>query len=120
MVNATNLVEEIKNIKVEFEFTARWSVVEMYHHIGELLVSQVTEVSLNELSPLVEISGRNLQRAVQFYKAYPDINLLPEGKNVSWHIIANKLLPAPRIKDETPCIHDPITICRKCKAKLTP
>jgi hypothetical protein len=112
-----SIVEEIKNIKVEFEFTARWSIVDMYHQIGELLVSQ-PDTDLKELSPLVEISERNLYRSVQFYKAYPDINMLPEGKNVSWHIIANKLLPAPRTKDETPCIHDPITICSKCKAKL--
>ena len=111
----SELAEEIKNIKTEFEFTARWSVVEMYHSIGELLASQVTEIDLQELSPLVNISERNLQRSVQFYKAYPNTNLLPEGKNTSWHRIANKYLPEPKEKQE--CDHEYIEVCKKCHQK---
>ena len=111
------LAEEIKDIYTEFSLTARWSLIEMYHEIGKLIVSQRDSIELREFSNLTSISERNLYRAVQFNKKYPDLNLLPEGKNVSWHQVVNKYLP-----DSTGvvrvCDHEAITICRKCRAVL--
>ncbi len=35
---------------------------------------------------------RNFYYAIKFAKLYPDLNLLPEGKNVSWNHVINKYL----------------------------
>ena len=87
-------LDEITTILTECSFTLRWTLVEMYHKIGEVL-SQC-DTSLAEISNETKISERNLYRAKQFIIKYPDINMLPEGKNTSWHQICNKYLPVPK------------------------
>jgi hypothetical protein len=87
-----NLAEEIRQIWVEKGFDSRMTVIEMYHEIGKLILSQ-RDANIQSLSVLSGIQERQLQRAVQFAKKFPDLALLPEGKNISWHSIVNKYLP---------------------------
>ena len=87
-----DLAEEIKQIWVEKSFDSRWTLIEMYHTIGTMIASQ-RDVNIQTLSSLSGVHERNLQRAVQFAKKFPSLELLPDGKNVSWHAIVNKYLP---------------------------
>jgi len=89
------LVDQIKQTYVELGFASRWSLIQMYHEIGRLLASQVTE-NLETVANLSGISERSLQRSLQFYRKYPELELLPDGKNISWHKIVNKYLPVPK------------------------
>lgn len=86
------LIDDCKSIIVEGEFTSRWSLIECYHAVGKR-ISEEQEVSIKKLARDIGKSERTLQRSVQFYKKYPDLALLPEAKNVSWHHIVNKYLP---------------------------
>lgn len=43
------------------------------------------------------ISERDLWYCIQFRKKYPDLNNLPEGKNITWHKIENRLLKAEKL-----------------------
>jgi N6-adenosine-specific RNA methylase IME4 len=99
------LVDDCKAILVEASFTSRWAIVEGYWNLGqrinadnknfereniygEKIVQRVAE-SLNK-------GQRSIWLALQFHKKYPDLEKLPEGKNVTWHDIVNKYLPAPK------------------------
>ena len=96
-----SLIDDCNSIMVEAEFTSRWVLVEGYHSLGlrilqendnferegiygKKIVSRVTE-SLGK-------SERTIWRAMQFAREYPDLALLPEGKNTSWHKICNTYL----------------------------
>jgi hypothetical protein len=87
-----NLAEEIKQIYVEMSFSSRWALIEMYHKIGELIASQ-PDADLKSLSSLSGVHIRNLERSLQFYKRFPSLDFLPDGKNTSWHKLVNKYLP---------------------------
>ena len=95
------LVEECKAIIIETEFTARWALVEGYHQLGERILKENdnfdrAKIYGQEITAQVSQSlgkhKRTIERAIQFYKKYPDLNKLPEGKNTSWHKIVNKYL----------------------------
>ena len=96
-----SLVDDCKAIITEAVFNSRWELIAGHHAIGKRIV---TEVNLNRkdiygkkiLSRVTESIGmreRDLYRCIQFYEMYPDLNKLPHGKNISWHKIANDLLP---------------------------
>ena len=102
------LVEDCKAIVIEHEFISRWAKVEGHHALGERIVN---ETNLNRediygkkiLSVLSKSSGigeRTLYRAIQFYKKYPILNDVPEGKAISWNKIITKYLPERTEKEE--------------------
>lgn len=100
-----SLIADCKSIYVEKDFESRWARVEMYHQIGERIKqSQVYKCDGSKIFVTVTkntgIKERNLYRAVQFVEMFPDLNKLPEGKNVSWHKICNDYLPKPTDKEE--------------------
>jgi hypothetical protein len=111
-----SLADEINAARVEFGFTMRWDLISMYHTIGSMIVSHRDTVDLKRLSYLTAISERNLYRAVQFSKKFPDLQLLPDGKNVSWHIIVNKYLPvaSETTTKEEDQKEDEKTTCPRC------
>ncbi len=114
-----SLVEEIKAIKVECSFTMRWELVTMYHKIGEALRHSDASEKLKDISDKTDISVRSLERSLQFYNKYPDLALLPEGKNTSWHMIVNKyLLKEPKQEQEMdtfwPKMGCMLHLCKKC------
>ena len=92
--NYQELVEEIRATVTEAEFNARWSLVEGYHQMGKLLVEN--DIEKRELLQFVAKdigkSERTIYRAIQFFKMFPDLDELPEGKNTSWNRICNKFL----------------------------
>lgn len=102
------LVEECKAIVTEAVFTSRWALVEGYHALGERIVTDRNldrkevygEKIVTGLSQSTGIHKRDLWRAIQFYKKFPDLEKLPGGKNMSWNKVI-KLLPEPP-KPKTP------------------
>lgn len=112
------LVNEIKQILVEHEFMSRWTLIEGYHAAGEL-ISHNKQYDVSSIAKSLGKSTRTIQRCVQFYDKYPDLNKLPEGKNTSWRMIVNKYLPEPKKNDDEPCMHEHIIkICKDCKLQI--
>jgi hypothetical protein len=96
-----NMVSECKDIIVETEFTSRWSLVEGYHQLGARILTENENFERAQIygqgicNTIAESLGkrpRTIYYAVQFARTYPDLNLLQEGKNCSWHHIINKYL----------------------------
>jgi N6-adenosine-specific RNA methylase IME4 len=108
-----HLVEDCKAIITEAVFNSRWALVEGYHQLGERIVTDENyqwhakgNMSyLQGLANNLEISNRTIYYAVQFYEKYPDLSLVPEGKNISWNKIVTKYLPSPT-SSNTPDLPD--------------
>ena len=96
-----SLIEELADIITETSFTSRWALVEGYHQVGIRILQEndnferakiYNEKILQRIAESLGKSERTLYYAVQFAKMYPDLNLLPEGKNLSWRHVINKYL----------------------------
>ncbi len=96
-----NLVEECKDLVTETEFTSRWTLVEGYHGLGSRILQENNnferakvygEGICNAVAESLKKRPRTIYYAIQFAKVYPDLNLLPEGKDTSWHKVINKYL----------------------------
>ena len=96
-----SLIEELADIITETGFTSRWALVEGYHTVGVRILQEndnferakiYKEKILQRIAESLGKSERTLYYAVQFAKMYPDLSLLPEGKNLSWSHIVNKYL----------------------------
>ncbi len=97
----TQLVEDCKDIVTETEFTSRWALVEGYHQLGSRILTEYENFQRlrmpdSELVQRIAISigrsDRTVYYAIQFARMYPDLNLLKEGKDISWSHIVNKYL----------------------------
>ncbi len=95
------LIDECKDIVVETEFVSRWALVEGYHSLGQRILVEYENFQRlrmpdNQLIATVAESlgkrPRTIYYAIQFARMYPDLNLLEEGKNISWSHIINKYL----------------------------
>ena len=97
------LIDELKAIIIEGEFGARWALVETYHLFGKRILEENANFERSKIygdSLVIKIaetigkSDRTVYNAIAFAKKYPDLDLLPEGKNTSWSKICKQLLPA--------------------------
>ncbi len=95
------LIEELTNIITETSFTSRWSLVEGYHQVGTRILQEnenferakiYNQDIVQRVATSLGKKSRTIYYAMQFAKTYPDLNLLPEGKDTSWHHIVNKYL----------------------------
>jgi len=98
-----SLIDDCKSILVEGIFNYRWTLIETYHNLGKRILEDEPKMkqggsdlrkTLTQVSNSLGKSERTIYRAVEFAQKYPDIQTLPEGKNISWHKICNNLLPA--------------------------
>jgi len=93
----SQLVEDCKDIITEAVFTSRWALVEGYHQLGERIRLDADKKSITELLQGLAVdikqSERTLWYAVQFYDKYPQLDNVPEGKNISWNKLLTKYLP---------------------------
>ena len=122
--NLDTIAEELKALIVEAEFNSRMALLEAYHEAGRVIEETYNnpdnpfsnkEDLVQGIAGKIGRSERTLWLANKFYKTYPDINRLPEGKNISWNKVI-KLLASP--KEDIECEHEPIVICRKCRKEL--
>jgi len=118
------LIEDCKDIITEKEFSARWELVEGWHSVGMRILQDEANftkggyTSNNIVATVATSLGRSprsIEYAIQFARTYPDLNMLPEGKNTSWHQICNKYLPksSERQKEE-------FILCKACGSELMP
>ena len=98
----TSLIDDCKAIITEAVFNSRWELICGYHALGKRIVTEERLVwnergngkTLTDLSKFTGIGERDIYRAMQFYKKYPDVNQLSCGKNITWTKITSELLPA--------------------------
>jgi len=92
--NYEEMVEDLRAIVVETETRARLSLVEGYHELGKQIIDYGLDKPeyLSQVSQDIKKSKRSVYRVLQFVRMYPDLEMLPEGKDVSWHKICNKYL----------------------------
>lgn len=102
--NYDEIIEDLRAIIVETETTARLALIEGYHELGKQIINYGLDKPefLSQVSKDLQKSTRTIYRILQFVRMYPDLNLLPEGKNVSWHQICNKYLIGKAGDDPTP------------------
>ena len=96
-----NLCEDCRDIVVETEFASRWTLVEGYHSLGKRIIQETERLDklsqsgidvISQVAADIKRGRRTVYYAIQFAREYPDLNLLPEAKNTSWHHIVNKYL----------------------------
>jgi hypothetical protein len=106
-----SMCEDVKSTWTEAVFTSNWSLVEGYHRVGERLRQEDKRMPITELlhscAADMGVSDRKLWYAVQFYDKFPDLNLLPEGKDINWSRIKAKYLPETTKEKEVPQITCP-------------
>ena len=86
----SQLIEECQAIVIEGEFSANWIKVETYHELGKRILDEINRVEdvgvdkfLNGVAKDINRSVRTVYDAYRFAKKYPDLQLLPIGKNVT-------------------------------------
>lgn len=106
-------------------YQSKWILVKTYHLVGQRILEEEKQFEKSGIKNLaarvardLDRSPRTIERAVQFARQYPDIDQVPGGKNISWHVICNELLPSPQDKREMQleaesCAHK--LVCVKCK-----
>jgi len=115
-----HLVEEKKAVKTEFIFQSRWALVEGYWNIGKLIRKEYTgnelTKQLQDLADDTGISDRTLWYSLQTFDKYPELDMLPEGKNISWNKLITTYLPQTEKQKEKPVsLTPPISQCSICK-----
>lgn len=97
------LVEEIKATITEAVYNSRWALIEGYWNIGKLIRKEFGSGELTKLltglSVDVGLSERTLWRALACYDKYPQLNDIPEGKNISWNKLIIKYLSSGKEKE---------------------
>lgn len=114
------LVEQIKATITEAVHNSRWMLVEGYWNVGKLIREELPQKgitkALQALGVDVGVSDTTLWYALQFYDKYPDLNTVPEGKNISWNKIITKYLPG---REEDKYEYEYWIKCPKCGHKFT-
>ncbi len=118
------LISDCKDIVVETEFTSRWTLVEGYHSLGARILSENDNFERAKVygQDIVQCIAQSLGKkprtvyyAVQFARMYPDLNLLKEGKNISWSHVINKYLTDSK---EKPIKVTPLEMLKSIKLLL--
>jgi hypothetical protein len=108
--NYSTMIEDLQSIVVMAETNARLSLVEGYHQLGMQIIDYGLDKAeyLSQVSQDLQKSKRTVYRVLQFVRMFPDLSILPEGNNVSWHQICNKYLVGKASEEPEPVIvrHD--------------
>jgi hypothetical protein len=103
-----SLIDDCRAIITEAVFNSRWELIAGYHQLGMRIVedknlkwnARGNGETLTGLSKSAGIGERDLYRAIQFYNKYPQLDRLPEGKNISWNKIVTNYLPKDKSKSD--------------------
>jgi hypothetical protein len=117
MTDLDSIAEEIKATLVEAEFGARWGLIEAHHKVGELIIGLGGDRAkvVQDLAVRIERSARTLWYDVKFVERYPRLDVLPEGKVISWNKIITKYLTESKDKELGDSHnHEFITKCKVC------
>ncbi len=123
------LISELKEILTEMSFSLRWGLIETYHAIGRRILQEQENFERSQIygmqrvEMIAEALGkkpRTIYYAIEFAKKYPELSMLKEGKNISWHSIVHNHLRNQEIEK---CDHEfeeifiPMLKCAKCGKK---
>lgn len=105
-----SLTEDCKAIITEAVFTSRWALVEGYWQLGKRIredenwkkYSKGSYGSLSDLSKNIGVGERDIYRALQAYDKFPELDKIPEGKNITWNKLITKYLPEPKKEKPIP------------------
>jgi len=118
-----SLIDDCKAILVEGIWNYRLTLIKTYHLIGKRILEEKEnakkegiygEKIVQYVAQCLGKSPRTIWQAIQFAEKYPDINDLPEGKNISRHKICTKYLTEPKNNQHT-CEWENAMICKICK-----
>jgi hypothetical protein len=108
-------VEELRQFFVETEHNIRWDMIKMYHEAGRML-EEMKGANLQDIAKRIGRSYRTLRYAITLFKMFPNLDNLPEGKNVSMNQVIRKYLTTPEEKKAHVCTF--ITICSVCHTPM--
>ena len=107
-----SLIEDCQSILGEGIWNYRLTLIKTYHLLGKRILEDYKEFKKAGIKTEKEIrshvtkdlkqSDRTIRRSIQFARKYPDLDKLPEGKNISWHKICNLYLPEPKEENNIP------------------
>lgn len=83
--------EEAKALLTEAIFNHRFTLLEGYHEVGKMLLN--AGISPEQASREMNHRVKDLHYAIELARLYPDVNSVPDGKNVSWYKITKTLPP---------------------------
>ena len=115
------LVEDCHDIITEAVYQSRWALVEGYHNLGKRILEDhdnfkrakiYGEKIVQGLAESLNMSSRIIWYAIQFVKKYPTLDLIPEGKNITWNKIITKYLTTQ--KETGPTNIDYTVRCPQC------
>jgi hypothetical protein len=115
-----NLIDDCKQIITEGVFNSSWYLIETYHTVGKRILKENENFErkkiygqeiVQRVANSLNKSSRTIYQALQFAKMYPDLNMLPEGKDTNWHRICNKYLTKSTDKPEEV---KKLNTCPKC------
>ena len=99
------MIEECGAIIVEGVFTSQWELIKTWHLLGERICQEFDNFERSKIygkqvcDTIAKSLGkqkRSVQRAIQFYKKYPELDKLECGKNISWSKVCRQYLPEPK------------------------
>ena len=102
-----SLVDDCQGIITEGIFNWRWTLIETYHGVGCRILAETESFERSQIygqkivQNIAESLGRGertIRYCVQFAREFPDLSLLPWGKNASWGKVV-KLLSGGEDKD---------------------
>jgi hypothetical protein len=83
-------MEELDAMLTEAIHNHRWVLLEGYWNLGKAVVKQ--KLDIEKVALACRQRPKTVHYSVELYKAYPNLNSLPDGKVVSWYKIM-KILP---------------------------
>jgi len=97
-----SLLDDVRSAWTEGVYQSRWLLIETMSVIGKRILEEKGNAkSIRELCHGVANSlgksERTIYKAVEFAEKYPDLEKLPEGKNISWHKIVNLYLTEKKV-----------------------
>lgn len=105
------LVEDCQSILTEGIWNYRLTLIKTYHLLGRRILEENNNFKrekiygkriANTVGESLGTSRQTIGYAIQFAQKYPNLDELPEGKNISWHKIVRDYLPSPKGKIELP------------------
>lgn len=86
-----NWIEECDDILTEAVFNHRWTLLEGYHEVGKIVVKK--DLPIEEVAIGTGQRAKTIHYAKELYLKYPNLNSLPEGKNISFYKVCKMLPP---------------------------
>lgn len=111
-----SLIDDIQTLRVEGVFNHHWLLIETYHSIGRRIMLEKENFGDMSLEQILQTLAKDIGRgkrmiryAVKLYEKFPDLDMLPEGKNVTMTKIIDMYLTDGKIEKE-PTLYN----CPKC------